>query len=248
MIKSLPVQTVRRYHPVYKQNQEHKDYILMHSFVSGRSAFFHSFLVETEKIMEEKEVTGLKTKIKNYFACFKLDTRSIASNAIIAARYTALTYAFFFCSYGPVQVRISEFRVLLVFFNPNYIYGLTIGCILSNIYAPARSSFCSPLDIAIGTAATIVALFLISWCRHRFVATLFPAITNGLLLSWEFTFITNTEGNAGSVLYWTNFGFVALGEIIAVSIIGYWIFYFLAKKNKGFLKLIDAKQNLDFKW
>lgn len=198
--------------------------------------------------MEEKEATGLKTKIKDYFACFKLDTRSIASNAIIAARYTALTYAFFFCSYGNVQVRISEFRVLLVFFNPNYIYGLTIGCILSNIYSPARSSRCSPLDIVIGTCATIVALFFISWSKHRFIATLFPAITNGLLLSWEFTFITNTEGTAGWLLYWTNFGFVALGEIIAVSVLGYCVFYFLGKKNKGFLKLIEAKQNLNFKW
>lgn len=198
--------------------------------------------------MEEKEATGLKTKIKNYFACFKLDTRSIASNAIIAARYTALTYAFFFCSYGNLQVRISEFRVLLVFFNPNYIYGLTIGCILSNIYSPARSSRCSPLDIVIGTCATIVALFFISWSKHRFIATLFPAITNGLLLSWEFTFITNTKGTAGWLLYWTNFGFVALGEIIAVSVLGYCVFFFLGKKNKGFLKLIGAKQNLNFKW
>mgnify|MGYP002515276579 FL=1 len=198
--------------------------------------------------MEEREKKGLREKVKNYFSCFKLDTRSIASNAIIAARYTALTYAFFFCSYGNVQVRISEFMVLLVFFNPNYIYGLTIGCVLSNIYAPAISSFCSPLDRVIGAAASLAALLLISLCRHRFIATLFPAITNGLLLGWEFTFLTNAEGTGSAVLFWTNFGFVALGEIIAVSILGYWIFYFLAKKNKSFLKLIGAKQNRNFRW
>ena len=48
--------------------------------------------------MEETKKTSLKEFFKNYFSCFKLDTRSIAANAIIAAMYTALTYAFFFCS------------------------------------------------------------------------------------------------------------------------------------------------------
>ena len=197
--------------------------------------------------MEESKKTSLKEFFKNYFSCFKLDTRSIAANAIIAAMYTALTYAFFFCSYGPVQVRISEFMVLLVFFNPNYIYGLTIGCVLSNIYAPAMSSFCSPLDIVMGTAATIIALFAISLCRHMLISTIFPALTNGFLLAWEFTFIANTEGNGNAVLFWTNFGWVALGEIIAVSVLGYLIFRLLSK-NQGFMRVMNARQNLSYKW
>ncbi len=206
--------------------------------------------------MEEKKIEAVEKNdevkkqsfFKIYFSCFKLDTKSIAKNAIIAALYTALTYAFFFCSYGPVQVRISEFLVLLVFFNPNYIYGLTIGCILSNIYSPAMSSYCSPLDIVIGTSATIIALILISLSKHLLVATIFPALTNGFLLAWEFTFLTNTEGNASAILYWTNFGWVALGEIIAVSVLGYIIFMIMTKRIKNFNTIIDAKQNLNFKF
>lgn len=203
---------------------------------------------ENIEVEEKKEETKKESFLKNYFSCFKLDTKSIAKNAIIAALYAALTYAFFFCSYGPVQVRISEFLVLLVFFNPNYIYGLTIGCILSNIYSPAMSSFCSPLDIVVGTLATIIALILISLSKHLLVATIFPALTNGFLLAWEFTFLANTEGNENAILYWTNFGWVALGEIIAVSILGYAIFMVLTKRIKSFNKVIDAKQNLNFKF
>ena len=219
----------------------------MRSFFMGKNAFFFPPGWKRE-IMENKKTDEKQSFFKNYLSCFKLDTRSIAQNAIIAAMYAALTYAFFFCSYGPVQVRISEFLVLLVFFNPNYIYGLTIGCILSNIYSPAMSSFCSPLNIVIGTLATILALILISLSRNLLLASLFPAITNGLLLSYEFTFITNTEGNAGQVLFWTNFAWVALGEIIAVTILGYIIFMVLSKKNRSFYKLIQAKQNLNFKF
>ncbi len=206
--------------------------------------------MEEEKIekVEKNEEVKKKNFFKNYFSCFKLDTKSIAKNAIIAALYTALTYAFFFCSYGPVQVRISEFLVLLVFFNPNYIYGLTIGCILSNIYSPAMSSYCSPLDIVIGTLATIIALILISLSKHLLIATIFPALSNGFLLAWEFTFLTNTEGDASAILYWTNFGWVALGEIIAVSVLGYMIFMIMKKRIKNFNTVIDAKQNLNFKF
>lgn len=203
-----------------------------------------------EVMTEEKETekNGAKEYFRNYFKAMKLDTKSIARNAIVAALYTALTYAFFFCSYGQVQVRVSEFMILLVFFNPNYIYGLTIGCILSNIYAPAMSAFCTPLDIVMGTAATIIALILISLSRHLLLATIFPALSNGFLLAWEFTFLANTEGTGNAILFWTNFGFVALGEVIAVSVLGYTLFRILTKKSKRFLSIIDAKQNLNYKW
>lgn len=186
---------------------------------------------------------------KNWAKSMKLDTKSIAMNAIIAAMYAALTYAFFFCSYGPLQVRISEFMVLLAFFNPNYIYGLTIGCIVSNIYSPAFSAFCSPLDIAIGTLATLIAALLISFSRHLFVASIFPALSNGFLLAFEFTFLTNGEEIPTPAIFWTNFGWVCLGEVIAVCVLGYIIFMLLSKTRKqSFFKMIHATQNLNFRF
>lgn len=199
------------------------------------------------------QVTSDETKKvgfwKNWAKSMKLDTKSIAMNAIIAAMYAALTYAFFFCSYGPLQVRISEFMVLLAFFNPNYIYGLTIGCIVSNIYSPAFSAFCSPLDIAIGTLATVIAALLISFSRHLFVATLFPALSNGFLLAFEFTFLTNGDQIPTPAIFWTNFGWVCLGEVIAVCVLGYAVFMILGKtRRKSFLKMIHATQNLSFRF
>ncbi len=195
------------------------------------------------------ETTNAEVKkdgfFKSYFKCMKLDVRHIAINAVIAAMYAVLTYAFFFISYGQLQVRISEFMILLAFFNPNYIYGLTIGCIIANIYSPAFSAFCSPLDIIFGTLATFLAAVSISLCRHMFIATLFPAIYNGVLLGVEFCMTAN---NFSQAYFWTNFGYVALGEVIAVCVLGYIIFMILGKKWKGFYKLIDAKFNVPLKW
>ena len=112
--------------------------------------------MKNEEMNVGEEKSGF---FKKYFACLKLDTKSIARNAIVAALYAVLTYAFFFISYGNLQVRISEFMVLLCFFNPNYIYGLTLGCIVANIYSPAMSAFCSPLDIVIGSDFLILCLY-----------------------------------------------------------------------------------------
>ena len=195
---------------------------------------------------EEMNVGEEKSSFfKKYFACLKLDTKSIARNAIVAALYAVLTYAFFFISYGNLQVRISEFMVLLCFFNPNYIYGLTLGCIVANIYSPAMSAFCSPLDIVIGTLATFLSCVCISLSRRMLIASFFPAIFNGLLLAWEFSFVA---GDYSLVFFWTNAGFVAAGEVIAISILGYVIFMIMARKLKNFQTLVDAKFNLPLKW
>lgn len=192
-------------------------------------------------------VVKKRDPIHDYFSCFKLDTKSIATNAIIAAMYVALTYAFFFCSYGQLQVRVSELLMILAFFNPNYIIGLSIGCLIANIYSVTMGL--TLLDMLFGTLATFLAGIFMSLCKHLIVATIFPAITNAIIVGAELTFLMNTDLTSVNVpvLYWTNFGFVFLGEIIAVTVIGYAIFMITIKKtNYKFLKVINAKRNLNF--
>lgn len=70
--------------------------------------------------------------------------------ALIAALYVVLTFfsnAFGMAS-GTVQVRISEALTILPFFTPAAIPGVTIGCLLSNLFTG-----CAPLDILFGTCA-----------------------------------------------------------------------------------------------
>lgn len=196
------------------------------------------------EIIENKE-----SFFKTYFNCFKLDTRSIARNAIIAAMYVALTYAFYFCSYGQLQVRVSEILMILPFFNPNYTIGLTLGCLLSNIYSVTMGL--TPLDMLFGTLATFISCILMSLCRHLLLATIIPAVINGLIIGAELTFMMNTDLSSCNVpiLYWTNFGYVMLGEFIAITILGYILFVSTIKGSKGkFLKVINAKINLNFRF
>ncbi len=185
---------------------------------------------------------------KTYLKCFHMSTKDIASNAIIAALYVALTYAFYFISYGPFQCRISEFLMLLCFFNPNYAIGLTVGCALSNIYS-ITSGFLGPLDIVFGSLATLSACLLMPMARSLFLSSLLPCLTNGLVLSLEFTFILGpTDGLSKGVYFGVQFGWIFLGEFIAISVLGYVLFLFLTRKVTGFYQVMNAKLNTDYRF
>ena len=78
--------------------------------------------------------------------------QDICINGIIAATYAALTIAISPLSYGPIQFRFSEIMVLLCFFNKKHSIGLTLGCLLANIFSPT-----AVLDVPFGTMATLIA-------------------------------------------------------------------------------------------
>ena len=200
--------------------------------------------------MTKEETMTDETKegfFKQYAKCFRMTTKDIAANAIIAALYIALTYAFYFMSYGSLQCRISEFLMLLCFFNPNYAIGLTIGCALSNIYS-ITAGFLGPFDILFGSLATLIACLLMPMVKSLFAASLLPCLTNGFILAAEFTFILGTDGAPALTFYWVQFGWIFLGEFLAISVLGYILFMILTKKVNGFYKVMNAKLNLDYRF
>ena len=106
----------------------------------------------------------------------KIDTKTIAFNAIIAAVYAALTILLAPISYGSIQMRISEIMVFLAFYNKKYIPGLVLGCLIANIPSPLGL-----WDICFGTFATLVAVIAINKLPNRYLGALAGAIANGLI-------------------------------------------------------------------
>lgn len=161
--------------------------------------------------------------------------RMICDNAIIAAIYVALTFASYPISFLGIQIRFAEALILLCFFRRDFVVGLTIGCFLVNAVSPIAG-----WDMLFGTLATLLSVVLISFMNKLFIATLIPVIINGFVVGAELYFVLEQP-------FWINVGFVALGEFVAVSIIGYILFMILGR-NKQFLKLILADKNLELKW
>ena len=84
-------------------------------------------------------------------------TKRLVRTAVIAALYAVLTLVLAPISYGNVQFRISEIMVLLAFFDPFYIGGLTLGCFVANILGPNGM-----VDAVFGTIATFISVYAIS--------------------------------------------------------------------------------------
>jgi len=165
----------------------------------------------------------------------KLSIKDIASNGVIAALYAALTLITYQFSYGPIQFRIAEIMVLLCFFRKDYVIGLTVGCLIANLFSSV-----SYLDIIFGTLATLISCLLIAYSKIFLISLVYPIIANGLIIGLMLYFVVDS-----SVSFWFYAGTVALGEL-AVMIVGYILFMFL-RKQETFMKLIRANQNLAFK-
>lgn len=128
--------------------------------------------------------------------------RYITTSAVIAALYAALTLLFQPISYGVVQFRISEVLTVLPFFTPAAIPGLFIGCVFSNI-----ASSLGPVDIIVGSGATLLAAWLTHKMPIKWLAPLPPVVCNGVIVGLELYFVFHSP-------LWISIGSVAFGEAV----------------------------------
>ena len=158
-------------------------------------------------------------------------TRLLAHSAMIAALYAVLTYAQYLLwpesTSMAIQVRVSEALCVLAFFTPAAVPGLTLGCLLFNLTFAGTL----PLDWLVGTLATLLAAGGMWLTRNvtvkgfPLVGMLLPALTNALLVGWELTIYI------GEASFWYNALFVALGELIALLVLGSILFYALRARG-----------------
>ena len=86
----------------------------------------------------------------------KLTARDMVQIAIVAAIYIAITIIppFHVISFGAYQFRISEMMNFMAFYNRKYIIGVTIGCMIANLFSPLW------IDVFVGGGSTLVFLTL----------------------------------------------------------------------------------------
>lgn len=136
----------------------------------------------------------------------------IAESGVIAALYIALTGIFAPIEFGPVQVRISEALCAAALFRASAVPGMTIGCLISNLlWSPFGL-----LDVALGTLATFIGVFLTYCLRrtNRFIALAPPIISNALLVPVVLLVSTKTA-------YLYGFATVLAGQLVACYGLGF---------------------------
>lgn len=142
----------------------------------------------------------------------------IVQAAVIAALYAALTYAQNALLPGTtsmaVQFRVSEALTMLAVFTPAAIPGLTLGCVVSNLWNVSAL----PVDFIMGSIASLLAAVSMYALRKVCVkgvpllAALMPAIFNGIIIGLEIE-IFFIEGPFHFSSFLIQGGLVALGEL-----------------------------------
>ncbi len=164
-------------------------------------------------------------------------TKSLVKTAVIAALYAALTYAqaliFPGSTTAAVQFRVSESLSVLALFMPEAIPGLTIGCILSNLYSIGQGL---PLDMIFGSLATLGCSICMYYLRnlkiknYPLLAMLMPAIWNGVIVGWEIEYFF-VDGDFIFADFLFQGGCVALGELGVMLILGTALYFAIAKRK-----------------
>jgi uncharacterized membrane protein len=106
-----------------------------------------------------------------------MTTKNITIVAMIAAIYVLLTYLFAPLSFHYIQFRVSEVLTVLPFFTKLAIPGLLIGTIISNLLSPVGI-----YDVIFGSLATLLAAYLTSLTKNRYLAPLPPVIVNSVII------------------------------------------------------------------
>lgn len=161
-------------------------------------------------------------------------TKRLTRTAIIAAIYAVVTLVIAPFAYGNIQFRVSEVLVLLALFDPLYIGGLTLGCLIANLLGPN-----GPMDVILGTLATFISVYAIyltgkiikNYKVKLLIASIWPTIFNGIIIGLMLNKLY-------ALPLWLTIGEVAVGEFVVITIIG--VPLFLAAGSR-FKKAITMK-------
>ncbi len=146
--------------------------------------------------------------------------KDLIKQSLIAAIYVVLVFVFMELSFKEIQFRIAEILLILLLFDKKSILGLTLGVFIANLFSPMLL-----FDITFGVIASIISFFLILVFKKRpYIALIFPAIVNGLVIGIGLTIIFK-------VSYLITFITVFLGELAVVYIIGLPLYYLLKRYN-----------------
>ena len=153
----------------------------------------------------------------------KLNTRTIALSGIVAAVYAVITIVWPL-SYGSVQYRLSEALCVLPAFVPVTGIGLTVGCLVANLFSPV-----SALDIVIGTIATAIGCVFTTRCKKVWAMPLPTVISNTVLVGAMLAFVYSPDALLQGFV--VNAAGVAFGELVVLYALGVPLAVYLKKSN-----------------
>ena len=169
--------------------------------------------------------------------------RQITAAGVIAAAYAALSLVLAPITFGAVQCRVSEALTLLPVLSPAAIWGVTLGCAITNgVGAATGASFLGMVDLFVGTAATLLAavasrlLGRIRIGKAPWLSALPPILFNAVAIGAEWCYAATGSINVGH--FWVFAGQIALRQLLP-CLLGVWLVTLL--ERRGLQTIIEGK-------
>lgn len=156
-----------------------------------------------------------------------MNTKVLTRVAMIAAVYTVVSLVLAPLSYGTIQIRIAEALTILPLIYKPSIWGVTLGCFLTNLIGAFTGA--NPtgfLDAGVGTLATFLAAYGTYLFRYKrvnhipWISLLCPIVLNFLFVGAELAYLFMPDQLLMGFL--VNGTSVAIGEAVSV-ILGYFL-------------------------
>ncbi len=155
------------------------------------------------------------------------NTKNITSGAMIASLYVILTMLSRVVGMdsGALQLRLSEALCVLPCFTVSAVWGLFVGCLISNIFAGAVV-----WDIVLGSLATLLGA-VGSYKLRSFgrLALLPPIAANTLVLPFVLSYAYGVEGTIYYLIIT-----IGISEIMSCGILGGVLYSVLNKYRRIF--------------
>ena len=161
------------------------------------------------------------------------DLRKMTLCAVVAALYAAITLLTAPLSYGLVQFRLSEALVVLCAMEPVLGVGITVGCLIANLFSTVTA-----LDVVVGTLATALACFWTARCRNRWLLPLPNVLVNAVLVGGMLAFVLFPENvTVGFAIAAAQVGF---GELAVMYVLGLPLYQFVGR-SKALQRLLEDR-------
>ncbi len=152
----------------------------------------------------------------------RFSVTDLAKIGLVAAIYVVLTVLppLNNLSYGPIQFRLSEILNFLPFYHKRYIWGVTLGCFISNLF----SSNVAIVDMIVGTAQTLICLLIGVWLFDRFKKTYFGPFNKAFVYFALFDSIVGMAAIAAELMlvykspFLMMWGTIAAGEFVVLIV------------------------------
>lgn len=155
--------------------------------------------------------------------------KAISEVALIAAIYITVSLVLANFSFGMVQIRIAEALTIMAVFKKRYIYGLTLGCFLTNLIGFATGqNMLGILDSVFGTLATLISGYLTYYFKNfefkglPILSILPPIIVNAIVVGGELTVLI--KGSFFNRLFFINALSVGIGQFVSCGLVGMALF------------------------